>query len=212
MVTLDVFSDVACPFCFIGRRKLQQALAEEPDGTIEVRWRAFQLNPELPPDGVDAHALLTSKFGSDETVRAAHERVRAMGVEVGIDFDFAARKREPNTFLVHRAIALAAREGRADEAVEAAFAANFEFGVFLGDLDEVVRIMHEGAGMEPLSLREALEAGEGADEVEQDLVAAHEAGIQAVPTFVADGRLALSGAHEPELLRRLLQTAREQAA
>lgn len=212
MLTLDVFSDVACPFCFIGRRKLQAALEQEPDGSIEVRWRAFQLNPELPPEGVDAHALLASKFGSDETVRTAHERVRDMGVQVGIDFDFAAREREPNTFLVHRAIKLAAREGRGDAAVEAAFAANFEFGVFLGDLDNVVKLMSEEVGMDPTPLRLALEGDEAADEVEQDLVAAHEAGIHGVPTFIANGRVALSGAQEPELLRRLFQAAREQAA
>ena len=211
MLTLDVFSDVVCPFCFIGRRKLEQALDQEPAEEVEVRWRAFQLNPELPPEGVDHRELLIAKFGSAEAVDAAHERIAAMGREVGIAFDFAAAERVPNTFLAHRAIALAAREGRADAAVEACFAAHFERGMDIGDAAVLVPLLVAEAGLDTDALWTALDAGEGAQEVEGDLVLAHQAGIHAVPCFVAGERVALSGAHEPALLRKLFAAARDQA-
>ena len=211
MLTLDVFSDVVCPFCFIGRRKLEQALAEEPAGDIEVRWRAFQLNPELPPEGSNHREMLIAKFGSAEAVDAAHERIAAMGREVGIAFDFGAAERVPNTFLAHRAIALAAREGRADAAVEACFAAHFERGMDIGDAAVLVPLLVAEAGLDADALWAALDAGEGAQEVERDLVLAHQAGIHAVPCFIAGERVALSGAHEPALLRKLFAAARDQA-
>jgi predicted DsbA family dithiol-disulfide isomerase len=212
VLELDVFSDVVCPFCFIGRRRLQQALAEEPEGEIEVRWRAFQLHPELPPEGAGHRELLVSKFGSGEAVDAAHERIAEMGREAGIAFDFASVERAPNTFLAHRAIALAAREGRADAAVEACFTGHFERGVDVGDAAQLVPLLVAEAGLDADVLWAALDAGEGAQEVEADLVLAQQAGIHAVPCFIAGRRVALSGAHEPPLLRKLFATAREQTA
>ena len=212
MLTLDVFSDVVCPFCFIGRRKLQRALAEEPADAVDVRWRAFQLNPEMPPEGSNHREMLIGKFGSAEAVDAAHERIAEMGREVGIAFDFAAAERVPNTFLAHRAIALAAREGRADDAVEACFRAHFERGMDIGDAAQLVPLLVAEAGMDADALWAALDAGEGGQEVEQDLVLAQQAGIHAVPCFIAGERVALSGAHEPALLRKLFAAAREQTA
>ena len=208
MLTLDVFSDVVCPFCFIGRRRLQAAMADEPAGEIEVRWRAFQLNPELPPGGADHRELLVSKFGSGEAVDAAHERIAAMGEEVGIAFDFAGIERAPNTFLAHRAIAVAAREGRADAAVEACFTGHFERGADIGDAAQLVPLLAAEVGLDADALWSALDAGEGSDEAEADLVLAQQAGIHAVPCFIAGERVALSGAHEPEMLHKLFAAAR----
>ena len=212
VLSLDVFSDVVCPFCFIGRRKLQRALAEEGEDAVDVRWRAFQLNPELPPEGSNHREMLIAKFGSADAVDEAHARIAALGEEVGIAFDFAAAERVPNTFLAHRAIAVAAREGRADAAVEACFAAHFERGLDIGDAAVLVPLLVSEAGMASDALWSALDAGEGAQEVEADLVLAQQAGIHAVPCFIAGERVALSGAHEPALLRKLFAAAREQAA
>jgi predicted DsbA family dithiol-disulfide isomerase len=203
-IALDVWSDVVCPFCFIGRRRLDRALAEEPPGSVDVRWRAFQLNPDVPPEGVDEVAYLAQRFGSEADVRAAHERVRAMGADVGIEFkrfDVPGR-RIPNTLLAHRAIKLAERDGAADAAVEACFAAHFEDALDLGDPDVVAQV----TGVD----RALLDTDVAVAEVQADLRGAAERGIHGVPCFVAEDRIAVSGAHDTSVLRRLFAAAREQ--
>jgi predicted DsbA family dithiol-disulfide isomerase len=204
-IVIDVFSDVVCPFCFIGKRQLERALADEPEGSVEVRWHAFLLNPELPPGDVDEHTYFVQKFGGEERARAAHARVTEYGATVGIAFDFRHDPAHPrpvqNTLPAHQAIALAAREGRQDEAVEACFRGYFEQRRDLSDLATVAELT--GAD------RDALEAGEGLQEVKSDLETAQALELRGVPFFLADRSVAVSGAQEPALFRKLLAAARQ---
>jgi predicted DsbA family dithiol-disulfide isomerase len=201
-VTLDIWSDIVCPWCHIGRRKLALALADEEPGSVEVRWHAYQLQPDIPVEGLDAAEYFEAKFGGGERVRQMHDRVAAAAAEVGLELRFDLQKRAPNTLLAHRAVAIAPDP---DAALGALFAAHFEQGLDIGDRDTVVRIV---PGLDA----EALDRGDGADAVLIDLQTARDLEITGVPFFVADKRLAVSGAHDPEILRKLLAAAREQAA
>lgn len=200
-ITLDVWSDLVCPWCFIGKRRLERALAAEPPGAVEVRWHAFQLQPDIPVEGVDAEPYFRAKFGSAEQVAEIQRRVATVAAGEGLKLDFAAQRRAPNTLLAHRAVKLAPN---ADAAIETLFRAHFEHGEDIGDRDTVLRLVD---GVDP----EALDRGDGGDAVANDLAAAAEIGVNGVPFFVAGGRVALSGAHEPELLLRLVDAGRGQS-
>ena len=201
-LAVDVISDVICPWCFIGKRRLETALAEEPPGAVEVRWHAFQLQPDIPVEGYDAEAYFQAKFGSAEQVAEMHRRVSVEAAKEGLSFDFAAQRRAPNTLLAHRAIKLAPDPAAA---IEALFRGHFEQGEDIGDRDTILGLVD---GIDPV----ALDRGDGADAVANDLEAASEIGVNGVPFFVAAGRVALSGAHEPALLRKLVAAGRGESA
>ncbi len=201
-LTLDVWSDIVCPWCFIGKRRLAAALADEPEGSVLVRWHAFQLQPDIPVEGLDAREYFERRFGSPERVAELQAHVAGAALQDGLELRFDLQRRAPNTLLAHRAIKLAPDE---DAAIEALFAGHFLEGEDVGDRDTVLRLVPD---LDP----DALDRGDGADAVATDLETAREIGVTGVPFFVAAGRLALSGAHEPALLRRLFATAREQEA
>ena len=200
MVRLDVFSDIACPWCFVGHRRLAAALVGEED--VTVHWRAFALNPGMPPEGKPVQAHYEAKFGSPEQVAALHGQMRAVGESVGIAFDYDRMPRIPNTLPLH-AIVAANAGPRQTEIVERLFSAYFEHGVDMGDLDAVYAFLGEDV-RRPNAQDER--------QVAADLELAAQAEIHAVPTFVADGAIAMSGAHEPELLRKFLAAARDRQA
>ncbi len=211
--TLDVYSDVACPWCFIGKRRLERALGEEPAGSVLLRWRPFELQPDLPPEGVDARPFFAAKFGGERAVDEAFARVAEVGRGEGIAFDFEAMRRAPNTRLAHRLIWLAGERGQADPVVEALFRGHFEEGVHVGDLDACLRLL--AAHRVPLDLEELRMAAarrEGRAEVEAAEAEAAALGIRAVPFFVAGDRYAVSGAQPPAAYRQLLAAARDDAA
>ena len=153
-VVVDVVSDVVCPWCYIGKRRLEAAIAQlrasNPDLPFEVRWHPFQLNPDLPAEGVDRQAYLEAKFGGPGRTKQVYERVMAAGRSVGIPFDLDAIKRQPNTLAAHRLVAWAQSrtEGDADALVEGLFRANFVEGRFVGSVDELAGIA-TAAGYDP---------------------------------------------------------------
>ncbi len=205
MTRLEVVSDVACPWCFIGARRLRRALAAEEPGGVGVAWLPFELQPGLPPAGAaDPQGFYAQKFGGVEAMRRAFAHVARVGEEVGIAFAFD-RLRAPNTRLAHRLIWLAARDDRATEAAEALFSGHFEQGADVADLDEALALL-EAAGV-PVD-RAEVEAGAGAEEVEALEREVLGLGVQGVPLFLADRRLAVSGAQPEEHLRELLAAAR----
>jgi predicted DsbA family dithiol-disulfide isomerase len=211
-VRLDVFADVACPWCLVGHRRLERALVEEPAGPVQVRWRAFQLAPEIPPEGIPRREYYEHKFGSPAQVEQVFARVTAQGRQDGISFDFHAAERAVNTRLAHRAVKLVEADGRdAGAAMEALMSAYLERGADVGHPHEIERAL-SARGLAPADLAARLETGEGEAEVEHDLRLAHRLGLHAVPAFVADSSFAISGAHEPQLLRRLIAAARERRA
>jgi len=130
---IDVFSDPVCPWCFIGKRRLERALAARPQPGLTVNWRTFQLNPDMPKDGMDRRVYLEIKFGTPRNAATIYDRISAAGAEEGIEFAFSTIKRTPNTIQSHRLIRLAGVEGQQDAVVEALFRAYFLRGEDIGD-------------------------------------------------------------------------------
>jgi predicted DsbA family dithiol-disulfide isomerase len=165
----------------------------------------------VPPEGADYAEHLASKF-APEALRAGHDRLRLLGEAEGLDYRFDRIERAANTILAHRAVKVAGAVGAEGDAVSALFAAHFRDGADIGDLDTVVDVVSRGADLRPDALRAALDEGAGIPEVQSDLELGQRIGIQGVPFFLAGGRVAVSGAHEPAVLRELIATARERAA
>ena len=208
--TVDIVSDVVCPWCFIGKRHLEAALAQLPDaGGAIVRWHPFELNPELPAEGVERKHYLEAKFGGSERAAQIYARVREAGERAGIAFDFDAILRQPNTREVHRLIAWAQANGEADALVERLFRAYFLDGRDLTKRDTLVALAAE-AGVDPEAARNWLDSGRGLQEIGQAEVRARELGITGVPFFIFDGRIGLSGAHPPETIRDAIRQARSE--
>jgi predicted DsbA family dithiol-disulfide isomerase len=211
-IRLDVFADIACPWCLVGHRRLERALAEEPAGGVHVRWRAFQLAPDIQSEGIPRREYYERKFGSPAQVEQIFAHVTAHGRQDGISFDFHAAERAVNTRLAHRAVKLVAADGYdASEAMEALMGAYLERGIDVGDAQEIEQALRV-RGLAPVDLAARLETDEGESEVEHDLRLARQFGLHAVPAFVADSSFAISGAHEPQLLRKLIAAARERRA
>jgi predicted DsbA family dithiol-disulfide isomerase len=205
-LTIDVVSDVVCPWCYIGKRRLEAALAtlaaREPERRHLIRWHPFQLNPHLPPDGVDRRTYLETKFGGPARAAQIYERVRAAGRSVDISFAFEAIARQPNTQGAHRLVAWAqatAAPGIVDALVERLFRAYFLEGRFVGDPAELARIASE-SGLDAAAARALLDSDRFAPEVRASNERAQAAGIDGVPFFVFDGKVAVGGAQEPGVL------------
>ena len=215
-VVVDVVSDVVCPWCYIGKRRLEAAIAQlreaEPDLPFEVRWHPFQLNPDLPAQGVDRKAYLEAKFGGPERAKQIYERVTAAGRSVGIPFDFDAIERQPNTLDAHRLVgwAQSRNEGDAEALVEGLFRANFLEGRYVGSADELLALAEE-AGFDAADARAFLESDALKDVVADSDRRAREMGIGGVPFFIFDGKTALSGAQEPSAIVAAIRQARAAA-
>ncbi len=212
-LTVDVVSDVVCPWCFIGKRRLEEALSRlreaEPDLPVEVRWHPFQLNPDLPREGIDRRQYLEAKFGGRERAAQVYARVSAAGETVGIPFAFEAIARQPNTIDAHRLVAWAQsrREGDPDALVEALFRAYFLEGRYVGDPDELVSLAAT-AGYDADDARAFLASDEMRDVVAGADQRAREMGISGVPFFIFGGKTAVSGAHEADALLEAIAQAR----
>lgn len=202
---IDVFADVVCPWCYIGKRNLEAALARvRPEG-VTLRWHAFQLNPDLPPDGVDRQRYLQEKFGSTEAVTRIHERVGEAGRRAGIEFRFDRIAKSPNTFDAHRLLRLALAQGRQPEMAEALFRAYFIDGRDIGDHQVLAGLAAEvGLGGEVAAWLAGPSEGDG---VREDLAVAAQIGISGVPFFVFANRYALSGAQPVEVFTQALHAA-----
>ncbi len=204
-IAIDVFSDVVCPWCFIGKRRLDAAMRAFEPGTFEVRFRSFQLQPDLPLEGCDARELYHQKFGGPEQMQRAFDRVTEAGAPDGVRFDFSKLRRAPNTTLAHRIIHLSRQQGLEPSVVDALFRAHFEHGVDLSDQHAVLGFLATHIPelkLEPV--REALERGEASDSVKEEMSQAVALGIHAVPFFVGN-RLALRGATDVESFRKYLE-------
>jgi len=205
---IEIFSDIACPWCFIGQRRLERALLDS-NARAELSFRAFQLQPGLPADGVPADAFFERKFGGSERARSFFERVTEAGRAVGIEFDFSKQKRAPNTELAHRVICFASSKGQAAPTVEALFSGYFEHGLDVCLLTEVVQALERArVGVDSAELVAALAAGFGKAQVAHDLGLAREYGIAGVPFFMFDHRYSVAGAQPAEHFARLIRKLR----
>ena len=212
-MNVEIFSDVACPFCYIGKRQFERAIEAFPYADeVEVTWRSFQLDPAAPtePQG-DTHSLLADKYGiTVEEAKAMSGRVGTMAEAAGLEMDFE-NVVHVNTFDAHRLLHLARSLGREDEVVEALFAAYFTRGENLADR-EVLAALASEAGLDPSSVLEMLAGERFKPEVGDELGEAHELGLNGVPAFVIDRSLLVSGAQPPEVILGALQQARENRA
>jgi predicted DsbA family dithiol-disulfide isomerase len=215
LLTIDIVSDVVCPWCYIGMRRLGLALTRigqaEPETRLRIRWHPFQLNPDLPPSGVDRREYLEAKFGGPERAAEIYARVRAAGDTVGIAFDFDRIATQPNTLDAHRLIAWVQAQADANPLVERLFRAYFLEGQNVGDRSVLAALAGE-AGQDAAAARAFLDSGAGADEARAADRKARETGIGGVPFFIFDGRVAVSGAQLPDVLVDAIGQARAAAA
>jgi predicted DsbA family dithiol-disulfide isomerase len=205
---LDIYSDAICPWCFIGKHRLERALKQRPQGNLTIQWRAFQLNPGMPPEGMERHAYLEAKFGGVERAQRMFDMVRAAGASEGIGFDFDRIKRTPNTLNAHRLVRFAATRGRQAHMLEALFEAYFLDGRDIGSARVLTDVAAE-VGLERAAARLYLQTEADVETVLGEDRIARRLGITGVPCFVFNGRFALSGAQEPEALFQLFDLARE---
>jgi predicted DsbA family dithiol-disulfide isomerase len=204
---IDVVSDVVCPWCFVGKRRLEAALASTDEASVAVRWRPFQLDPTIPPEGLERRAYMRAKFRDDARLADVHARLRALGAEVGIAFDFDAISRSPNTLDAHRLIRWAAASGVQDEVVERLFSAYFEHGRDIGDRSVLTEIAVE-CGMDAEAVGRQFAGNDGIDAIRNEIAEAQEIGVTGVPFFIFASRFAVSGAQSADVLARALQSAR----
>jgi predicted DsbA family dithiol-disulfide isomerase len=194
---IDIVSDVICPWCFIGKRRLAAALAQRPEVEAEILWHPFQLNPDMPPEGMTRERYIAAKFGGTDHARRIYQTVTDVGAAVGIPFHFERITMTPNTRDAHRLIRYASGEAGAELVVEALFNAYFIDGRNVGDRDALAEIA-EGAGLERAAVTRYLESDEAAEDVLAEDMSARRIGINAVPCFIFERKYVVSGAQEPE--------------
>lgn len=205
MLTIDVISDVICPWCFIGKRRLERALAGRP---ATVRWHPFQLNPDMPREGIERREYRTRKFGSWERSQQLDAQVAEAGRGEGLAFNFDRQSRTPNTLDPHRVIWLAGGKGVQNAVAEALFLAYFTDGRDLSDRTTLAEVV-AGAGLDRAEVDELLAGDMGLDVVKAGEERARRLGVSGVPFFIVNGRVALSGAQPPELFRQAFEQAGE---
>ncbi len=206
-VTIDIVSDVVCPWCYLGKARLELAVAEVQDEVgVDINWRPYRLNPDHPPEGVDHHAHLAQKLGGEDAVARAHETLTGLGAEVGIAFNFAAIKIGPNTLDAHRLLHWAVLEGRdiQDRVANALFKAYFEDGRNVGD-HAVLLDIAEASGLDRNVIANLLKGDADKDTVLAEIDAAQKMGVSGVPFFILDGQYAISGAQPAEVMANALR-------
>jgi predicted DsbA family dithiol-disulfide isomerase len=200
-ITVDVVSDVVCPWCFIGQKRLDRAAAVLSEVDVTVHWRPYQLDPTIPPGGKDRRQYMIEKFGSEERIRQIHERIEGLGAAEGIDFDFDAIKVAPNTLDAHRVIRWAGTAGTEVQSrlVRRLFQLNFEEGANIGDHAVLIEAARE-AGMDVAVVETLLPTDADAEEVRAEIATASRMGITGVPCFLLEGKYAVMGAQDAEAL------------
>jgi len=207
-LAIDVFADPVCPWCWIGKRRLEAALAARPEVEAVIRWRPYQLDPAIPPEGLDRDEYLESKFDDVARVRATLDQLTAIGRDEGIAFLFADITRAPNTLDAHRAIRWAAEEGPVAQGalIERLFEAYFTEAEDISDLDVIGRAAEE-AGLDWETLRDRLDSDEDVEDVREEIAQARAIGVEGVPCFIFENKLVVMGAHPPEVLVEAIDRA-----
>ena len=202
---IDVVSDVVCPWCFIGKRRLEAAV-EQAAQPVEIRWRPFQLDPTIPAIGLDRRSYLAKKFGSLEKVDTIHERLIEAGKQVGIAFAFDRIERSPNTIDAHRLIRWSAAAGAQGTVVEALFRTYFVEGRDIGDPKILVQLAGS-CGMDGTLVHRLLASGSDTEAVREEIATAVRLGVSGVPFFIFAGKYAVPGAQSAEVLAAAIAKA-----
>lgn len=207
-IAVDVVSDVMCPWCYIGKRRLEAALAQLPDIKVAVRWHPFQLDSTLPKEGKDRQAYLNDKFGGPERAEGIYARISDAGRQEGIDFAFDKIKVSPNTLDSHRLILWSRADDLQDEVVERLFKAYFQDGEDLTKPETLVKIADD-AGMQSDLVDQLLETDSDLEKTKQQIARAQELGVTGVPCFIIDGRFVIAGAEKSETIAAAIRHAEE---
>jgi predicted DsbA family dithiol-disulfide isomerase len=206
-ILVEIVFDPACPWCYIGKRRLERALAMRPDLRPVLKWWPFLLNPEMPDEGIDRTTYLVRKYGSETRVGRIYGAIAEVGQSVEIDFAFDRIRRAPSTVNAHRLVRFAAARGLADAVVEALF-----FGYFISarDVGAISVLVDIGAelGLDAAALKRYLESDEDVALIYEENARAHRLGVNGVPSFVFGGFSIISGAQEPKVLARMLDVTR----
>jgi predicted DsbA family dithiol-disulfide isomerase len=205
---VGIVSDVICPWCYVGKRNFERALAKVPEEVkVAVHWLPFELNPDMPVEGKDRRTYRSAKFGSWEHSQKLDAQVSGAAAQVGLRMRHDLMLRTPNTFKAHRLIWLAGQEGVQDAVVEALFRAYFVEGRDVGDVDVLTDIAVNSGGIARDRARAFFAGKDGVAEVSEAALSARRGGLSGVPTFVINGQSAFSGALRPELMLTHLLSA-----
>jgi predicted DsbA family dithiol-disulfide isomerase len=195
-IKIDVISDVICPWCYIGKRRLEKAIVASGRKDVTVRWHPFELNPQMPKEGIERRDYRIAKFGSWERSQVLDAQVAAAGQAEGLTFDFEKMSRTPNTRDAHRLIWLADQVGVQDAVAEALFRAYFTEGRDLSDRPTMVDVV-TAAGLDRSPAERLLASDEGLNQILTAEAEARELGVRSVPCFIVNGTVGLSGARDP---------------
>lgn len=209
-ITIDVVSDVVCPWCFLGRKRLINALSMLPDIEASIRWRPYQLDPSLPPQGKDRHIYMREKFGNSSKIDDIHKQLTELGEESGIIFDFEVITRAPNTLDAHRLIHWAdqAGPGIQDKIVGNLFSLYFEQGQDIGDTEVLVDAA-ASVGMDGAVVARLLQGDADKATIREEIDTAARIGVQGVPCFIIDQKYAVMGAQSADLLADAIRQTAE---
>jgi len=203
---LELYGDLSCPWCYLGKHRLARARAAAGMPPTTLRFRAFQLQPQLPAHGLAAGPFYSQLFGGEAAREQAFATVASLGAEVGISFQLGLISKMPNTLLAHRLVKLAARQGAEESVTEVVFGAFFERGVDIGNRDALLGELEQHAlPLDLKALADQLATGEATDEVHADAAVARSLGIEGVPCVVASGQVALRGADSVEAMTSALR-------
>jgi predicted DsbA family dithiol-disulfide isomerase len=211
MVKLDILSDPICPWCLIGKAQLERALEARPDHPFVIEWHPFQLNPDMPPEGVDRRTYLEEKFGGKERAVQIYARIAQNAEAAGIAINFEGIKRTPNTLDAHRLIHWAGIEGAQHRVVSSLMRAYFQEGRDIGDRDTLADIA-DSAGLDAAVIRKLLDSDADLADIRARDVAAREMGVNAVPTFIVAGKHAVPGAQPTEVWLKVIDEIMAQDA
>jgi predicted DsbA family dithiol-disulfide isomerase len=211
MIYVDIVSDTICPWCYIGKRRFERALDVSGRNDVALSWRPFQLNPDMPAEGMSRDDYVRAKFGGGDRPRQIYQAIADSGREAGIEFQFSRIRRTPNTILSHRLIYWSSKNERQDETVGELFKAYFEEGLDIGELDTLVDIAQR-AGLDGQATRHFLISEGGRQEVVASDVYARRLGINGVPCFIVNRKYAVSGAQPPSAFVEVFNLAERDAA
>ncbi|MDH5453339.1 MAG: DsbA family oxidoreductase [Paracoccaceae bacterium] len=203
MIKLDILSDPICPWCYIGKSNLDRALEARPDHPFAIEWHPFQLNPDMPREGMDRRAYLEAKFGGPEGAAQVYGRIAEAAKSAGVKVDFDMIQRTPNTLDAHRLIHWAGLEGRQTAAVSRLFKGYFEDGHDIGDRNVLLGIA-DGIGMDRAMTERLFESDADLKDIRDRDAHARARGVSGVPTFVIANTHVVPGAQPPELWARVL--------
>ncbi len=202
-IVIDVVSDVMCPWCYIGKRRLEAALKQRPDLDVVVQWQPFQLDATIPKEGMDRQEYLSRKFGGPEGAKSVYANIVEAGVAENIPFAFDKIPYSPNTVDCHRLIHWSRQGGHQDALVERLFEMFFIEGLNVGD-HAVLQKAAEDAGMDGEKVKQLLAGNSDIDTVVQSIASAQKMGIQGVPCFIFNNKFAVSGAQSSDVIVELL--------